>query len=209
MSVLKIDSSARLLDSNSRTISHYLAEQLVEQLVEQLDTHVVSRDLVKQPLPLINAADMINLHASNDSDSATFAQHLTLSNTLIQELMDTDTLVLAAPMYNFGIPAVLKQWIDYVCRAGLTFKYGEQGPVGLTNIKRAFIITASGGAPVGSSMDFVSPYLAQICNFIGVQEIIQIDASGSKGDPQTIIADAKVQIDEALSNFNSEVVAGA
>jgi len=205
MSILKIDSSARLQDSNSRTISQYL----VEQLVEQLDTQVVDRDLVKQPLPLISAADMLNLHASNDSDSETFQQHLALSNTLIQELMDTDTLVLSAPMYNFGVPAVLKQWIDYVCRAGLTFKYGEQGPVGLTNIKRAFIITASGGAPVGSSMDFVSPYLAQICNFIGVQEVIQIDASGSKGDPQSIIADAKLQIDEAISNINAKQVVGA
>ncbi len=205
MSVLKIDSSARLQDSNSRTISQYLTEKLAEQL----DTQVVSRDLVRQPLPLINATDMMNLHASNDSDSETFQQHLTLSNTLIQELMDTDTLVLAAPMYNFGVPAVLKQWIDYVCRAGLTFKYGEQGPVGLTNIKRAFIITASGGAPVGSSMDFVSPYLAQICSFLGVQEVIQIDASGSKGDPQTIIADAKLQINQALSNLNSEAVVGA
>jgi FMN-dependent NADH-azoreductase len=201
MSVLKIDSSARLQDSNSRTISQYL--------VEQLDTQVVNRDLVKQPLPLINAQDLMDLHGSNDSDSETYQQHLALSNTLIQELMDTDTLVLAAPMYNFGVPVVLKQWIDYVCRAGLTFKYGEQGPVGLTNIKRAFIITASGGAPVGSPMDFVSPYLEQICNFIGVQEVIQIDASGSKGDPQTIIADAKLQIDEAISNINADAVVGA
>ncbi len=74
MSVLKIDSSARLQDSNSRTISQYLTEKLAEQL----DTQVVSRDLVRQPLPLINATDMMNLHASNDSDSETFQQHLTL-----------------------------------------------------------------------------------------------------------------------------------
>ncbi|MFT6975133.1 MAG: FMN-dependent NADH-azoreductase [Bermanella sp.] len=115
--------------------------------------------------------------------------------------MDTDTLVLAAPIYNFSVPAVLKQWIDYVCRAGITFKYEATGPVGLTNIKRAFIITSSGGVPVGSPMDFASGYLEQICNFIGVQEVIHIDASGSKGDPQTIISAAKLQIDQVLSNI--------
>jgi len=201
MSVLKIDSSARLQDSNSRTISQYL--------VEQLDTQVVDRDLVKQPLPLINAQDLMDLHGSNDADRDSYQQHLNISNTLIQELMDTDTLVLAAPIYNFSVPGVMKQWIDYVCRAGLTFKYGEQGPVGLTNIKRAFIVTASGGVPVGSPMDFASGYLEQICNFIGVQEVVHIDASGSKGDPQTIINDAKLQIDEALSNINANAVVGA
>ncbi len=201
MSILKIDSSARLQDSNSRIISHYL--------VEQLNKPVVSRDLVKEPLPLISASDLMDLHASNESASESYTQHLNLSNTLIQELMDADTLVLAAPIYNFSVPAVLKQWIDYVCRAGITFKYGEQGPVGLSKIKRAFIITASGGVPVGSPMDFASGYLEQICNFIGVQEVIHIDASGSKGAPQAIIDDAKIQIDEAISKLNAEAVMGA
>jgi FMN-dependent NADH-azoreductase len=197
MSVLKIDSSARLQDSNSRIISQYL--------VEKLNSQVVSRDLVKQPLPLINAADLMDLHGSNESASSSFQQHLDLSSTLIQELMDADTLVLAAPIYNFSVPVVLKQWIDYVCRAGITFKYEATGPVGLTNIKRAFIITSSGGVPVGSPMDFASGYLEQICNFIGVQDVIHIDASGSKGDAQTIISAAKLQIDQVLSNISAGV----
>ena len=95
MSVLKIDSSARVQDSNSRIISQYL--------VEQLNKPVVARDLVKQPLPLISAADLMDLHASNESNSESFQQHLDLSNTLISELMDAETLVLAAPMYNFSV----------------------------------------------------------------------------------------------------------
>jgi FMN-dependent NADH-azoreductase len=205
MTILKIDSSARLQGSNSRTISHYLSEKLVAQL----NSKVVDRDLVKQPLPLISATDLMDLHASNESASASFQQHLTLSNTLIQELMDADTLVLAAPIYNFSVPAVLKQWVDYVCRAGITFKYGNTGPEGLTNIKRAFVITSSGGVPVGSPMDFASGYLEQICHFLGVQEVIHIDASGSKGDPETIINDAKKQIDQALSNIQSNMVVDA
>jgi len=123
---------------------------------------------------------------------------------LIQELKDADTLVLGAPMYNFGIPASLKQWIDAICRAGVSFKYTDKGPIGLLNIKRAFIITATGGTPAGSKMDFASGYLAHICDFIGVEEVLHIDASGSKGSPEQIIESGKQQIDALLSNELSD-----
>jgi FMN-dependent NADH-azoreductase len=125
---------------------------------------------------------------------------LALSNQLVQELKTADTLVIGAPMYNFGIAASLKQWIDAICRAGVSFKYSSQGPVGLLNIKRAYIITGSGGTPVGSDMDFVSVYLAKICSFIGVEEILHIDASGSKGTPEQIIEWGKQQVDALVSN---------
>ena len=68
------------------------------------------------------------------------------------------------------------------------------------NIKRAFIITASGGTPIGSNMDFVSDYLAHIFTFIGVEEVLHIDASGSKGSPEQIIESGRQQVDVILSN---------
>jgi FMN-dependent NADH-azoreductase len=68
------------------------------------------------------------------------------------------------------------------------------------NIKRAFIITASGGTPIGSDMDFVSGYLAKICSFIGVKKVLHIDASGSKGTPEQIIESGKQQVDVLLSS---------
>lgn len=122
-------------------------------------------------------------------------------------MKSAETLVLGAPMYNFGIPASLKQWIDSVCRAGVSFKYTEQGPQGLLGVKRAFIITATGGTPVGSEMDFTSRYLEHICRFLGINEVIHIDASGSKGTPEQVIARGKQQVDEWMSTLsNTEIV---
>jgi FMN-dependent NADH-azoreductase len=159
----------------------------------------VHRDLAVNPLPPINAEDLMGVHGSSNDQRDSLHTHLALSDQLIQELKDADTLVIGAAMYNFGIPASLKQWIDAICRAGVSFKYTAQGPVGLLNIKRAFIITATGGTPVGSSMDFVSGYLAHICGFLGVKEVLHIDASGSKGSPEQIIESGKQQVDNLLS----------
>ncbi|WP_439134870.1 FMN-dependent NADH-azoreductase [Pseudomaricurvus sp.] len=192
MTVLKIDSSARLEGSNSRQLTDYLVEQLA-------DSEVVVRDLVRQPLPLVSAEDLMGVHGSSDDQRESLQQHLALSETLIAELKEADTLVLGVSMYNFGIPAVLKQWIDYVCRAGVTFRYGANGPEGLTGIKRAYIVTATGGTPVGSPMDFASGYLEWVCKFLGVEEITHIDASGSKGTPEQVIAGGQQQIDQALA----------
>lgn len=192
MSILHIDSSTRLTDSNTRMIGQYL--------VDTLNTNAVHRDLAVNPLPAISAQDLMGVHGSSDEQRPSLRKQLALSDQLIQELRDTDTLIIGAPMYNFGIAASLKQWIDAICRSGVSFKYSSQGPVGLMNIKRAFIITASGGTPIGSDMDFVSGYLAKICSFIGVKEVLHIDASGSKGTPEQIIESGKQQVDVLLSS---------
>ena len=191
MTVLKIDSSARHSDSNSRKITEYLVSKLGETVIE--------RDLGHHPLPMVSAEDLIGIHGSSDDNRASLKEHLALSDTLVEELKAADTLVLGVPMYNFSIPATLKQWIDYVCRAGITFNYGVDGPVGLSGVKRAYIVTATGGTPVGSPVDFASGYLEWVCKFIGVEEIYHVDASGSKGEPDKIFAAAKQQIDDLLS----------
>jgi FMN-dependent NADH-azoreductase len=201
MTVLHINSSARLENSNTRIIGQYLVDALGEP--------VVSRDLAQQPLPPISAEDLVAVHGSNDSQRASLQRQLTLSDQLIDELKRADTLVLGAPMYNFGIPASLKQWIDAICRAGVSFKYTEQGPVGLLGIKRAFIITATGGTPIGSEMDFASRYLEHICRFIGITEVFHIDASGSKGTPEQVIAQGKQQVDALVSSLSGYDISGA
>jgi FMN-dependent NADH-azoreductase len=183
MTVLHINSSARMNHSNTRIIGQYLVQALGEP--------VVSRDLAQQALPPISAEDLIAVHGSSDSQRASLQPQLTLSDQLIEELRSAETLVLGAPMYNFGVPASLKQWIDAVCRAGVSFKYTEQGPVGLLDVRRAFIITATGGTAIGSEMDFSSRYLEHICRFLGITEIFHIDASGSKGTPEQVIAQGK------------------
>lgn len=201
MTVLHINSSAQVSNSNTRIIGQYL--------VNALDERVIHRDLAQQPLPPIRAEDLMAVHGSSVSQRASLQPQLALSEQLITELKNADTLVLGAPMYNFGIPASLKQWIDAICRAGVSFKYTEQGPVGLLGVKRAFIITASGGTPIGSEMDFASRYLEHICRFIGITEVFHIDASGSKGSPEQVIAQGKEQVDALMASVHSSDISGA
>jgi FMN-dependent NADH-azoreductase len=193
MSILHINSSARLEGSNSRIIGQYL--------VDKLDQPVISRDLVQQPLPPISAEDLMGVHGSSTSERQSLQAQLALSNALIDELRRSDTLVLATPIYNFGIPASLKQWVDAICRAGVSFKYTDQGPVGLLGVKRAIIVTASGGTPIGGDMDFASGYLEHICKFIGINEVYHITASGSKGKPEQLIASGKQQVDGLVATL--------
>jgi len=197
MTVLRIDSSARLEGANSRTITDYLVQQLGQPVIE--------RDLVKNPLPPMSPQDLVGVHGSHEDNRGSLQQHLALSNELIAELKQADTLVLGVAMYNFSVPTYLKQWIDYVCRAGVSFRYTESGPVGLTGVKRAFIVTASGGTPIGGDWDFASRYLEHICRFLGIVEVIHIDASGSKGAPEAVIASAQQQIDSLLAQSQLEV----
>ena len=196
MEILHINSSGRTSDSNSRKVSDYLTQRLAENA----NTTLVSRDLGQQPLPAISAEDLIGVHGSHSPDRDSLATQLALSEQVINELFNSDTLVIAAPMYNFGIPASLKQWIDLICRARVTFKYTDSGPVGLTGIKQAFLVIATGGTPIGGEYDFVSGYLTHICHFIGVESVHIIDVSGSKGTPEQAIEDAKKQIDKILDD---------
>lgn len=190
MTVLHLDSSARIDDSHSRALGKYL--------VNKLNQPTVHRDLAHNPLPPISAEDLIGVHGSRESDSPTLQAHLALSDQLIDELRNADTLVISMPMYNFSIPAVLKNWVDAICRAGVSFQYTQDGPIGLLGVKRAYIITASGGTPIGSDSDFASRYMEHICRFIGIESIAHIDASGSKGSPEKIIAAGQQQIDQLL-----------
>ncbi|MFT5897021.1 MAG: FMN-dependent NADH-azoreductase [bacterium] len=201
MAILHINSSARLNDSHTRIIGQYL--------VHALGGQVISRDLAQHPLAPISSEDLVGVQSSSDNPRASLQTQLAVSDQLIEELRNADTLVLGAPMYNFGIPASLKQWIDAICRAGVSFRYTAQGPQGLLGVKRVFIITATGGTPVGSGMDFVSGYLEHICRFLGVDEVLHIDASGSKGTPEQVIAQGKQQVDELVSGLSSTAISGA
>ncbi|MGD9661602.1 MAG: FMN-dependent NADH-azoreductase [Porticoccaceae bacterium] len=192
MNILKIDTSPRADSSNSRI--------LTDEVVAQLDsTAVKTRDLANNLLPVISAEDLVALHGSQHLDSDSFRRHQRLSDQLIAELKWADTLVIGIAMHNFSVPAVLKQWIDYVCRAGHTFHYTADGPAGLTTIRNAYLVVAAGGTPIGSSVDFASGYLQWICQFIGVKNVHIIDASGSKRAPEEILANGKAQI-QALAS---------
>lgn len=185
MTILHIDSSARLDGSVTRDLG--------ARIVAQLGGKVIHRDLAT-PLPQIDGAWVGANFTAADQRSPEQAAALALSDTLINELQAADTLVLAAPMYNFGVPAALKAWIDLVARAGVTFRYTEDGPQGLLRGKRAILVLASGGTELDGPADYVSGYLRHIMGFIGITDITIVAAERTmvQGDAAMTAAHAQI-----------------
>lgn len=200
--LLRIDSSVRGEASVSHTVTNYLTEQL-QQFASELN--LIEHDLGSQPLPPMSAEQLRSVHGSIPSDDPAVQAQQALSDRLVDELMTTRLLVIGAPVYNFGVPAALKVWLDHICRARKTFRYSETGPVGLTDIDHAFVVVSSGGTAVGGPMDFVSPYLRHVLGFVGVKHVHIIRADGSGQDADGVIARARVQIDELLVGLKAEV----
>ena len=104
-----------------------------------------------------------------------------LADALIDELQKANHIIIGAPVYNFGPPASLKAWADLVARAGTTFRYTENGAEGLLDGKKAYIMAVSGGVPIGSDMDFMSPWLKFFLGFLGITDVEMITADGIMG----------------------------
>lgn len=176
--VLRVDASARHTGSESRALTQRIVERLAPETV-------INRDLAV-PLPAIDAEWLNANWTPEDQRSDAQRQTLALSDTLIEELKAADTIVIGAPIYNFGIPATLKTWVDLIARAGITFKYSEAGPQGLLTGKRAIVAITSGGTQVGSEIDFASGYLRHVLGFVGITDVqfvaadqLMVDADAS------------------------------
>ncbi len=192
--VIRIDSSARGKSSNSNQITGYITELLQENGVELLRHY----DLGVEPLPSLSSEELVAVHGSLQNESQRLQKRKVLSDRLISELKQADVLVIGAPMYNFGVPGVLKQWVDYIARAGETFRYTENGPEGLSDIESAYVVVATGGTPLGSDWDYVSGYMETVLGFIGVKNVHIIDVAGSGRDADRIVAAGRRQVDELL-----------
>ena len=160
-----------LLVSGSAQGTNASSFKVANQVIEKLQaTAVKIRDL-STDLPSIDHEWVTANFAEQPSRTNEQKTRLTLSDELINEITWADILIIASPIYNFSVPSALKSWIDKICRAGLTFNYTETGPVGLLRDKRAVLTITSGGVPVDSSVDFATPYLRQVLNFIGIEDI--------------------------------------
>lgn len=170
--ILRVDSSMRTEGSVSRT----LADKLIERLSDS-NTQITERDLA-------NGIELINEHwiGSNFTDPSDRSDEqktsLATSDQLVNELRAADTVVITAPVYNFHVPAALKAWIDMVARARETFRYTEEGPVGLLTGKKVYVVMTSGGTVLGAENDFVSGWLKYILAFMGMTDVTFIDSSG-------------------------------
>lgn len=167
--ILQIDASGTLTGSVSRAATTKLVADLNP-------TQVIRRDLAKDPLPQVNetwiTTRLIPFEALTPADQAVLA----LSDVLIAELQAADTIVIGMPMYNFGMPAALKAWIDLIARPKVTFSYTEQGSVGLLEGKRAIVSVASGGVPVDSPANFATPHMRRVLRFLGINDVTVISA---------------------------------
>jgi FMN-dependent NADH-azoreductase len=189
-SILRIDASARREGSVSRD----LADRIVARFP---GATVIARDLAPG-LPLIDETWV----GANFTPAAERSpeQHavLALSDKLIAELQAADTLVIGLPIYNFGVPATLKAWVDQVARAGVTFRYTETGPQGLLTGKRAIVAVASGGTEAGSEIDFATGYIRHVLGFIGISDVAFVTADRLMLDAEGTLRSAHDQI-EALA----------
>ena len=192
--VLRVDSSGRYAGSATRTLSGDLVQAL-EARYGRVD--VVRRDLA-DGLPFVDAAWIEANFTSPEERSATHAETLARSDELVAELKRADVLVVGAPLYNFGIPAVLKAWIDMIARARLTFRYTDQGPVGLLTGKKAYLVVATGGVPVDSKADFATPYLRHALRFVGISDISVVEADRINQRGEVALEAARLQIADLI-----------
>eukprot|EP01090_Pellita_catalonica_P003350 TRINITY_DN13021_c0_g3_i1.p1 TRINITY_DN13021_c0_g3~~TRINITY_DN13021_c0_g3_i1.p1 ORF type:complete len:195 (-),score=42.19 TRINITY_DN13021_c0_g3_i1:282-866(-) len=163
---------SRVLALKSSILGDYSqSNKLVEDFIKNVDQdNLTVRDLAANPLPVLDFTVATALRATEDLSQEQQAV-VELSDTLIEEVKAADTLVIVAPMYNFTIPTQLKNWIDLIARAGVTFKYTENGVQGLIEGKKAIVITTRGGIHKDSPTDNVTPYLRTVLGFVGITDV--------------------------------------
>ena len=193
--ILRLDASANPVDASSKKLGDYLLDQLkqIDPVVE-----MKARDL-NQDLSFIDASWIAANFTAPDNREPEQSARLAFSDQLIDELKWADHIVLTTPMYNFGVPATLKAWVDLVCRAGVTFRYGPNGAEGLLKGKRADIIITTGGVPLASPVDFVSSYLRQVFAFIGIKDVNIVGADQMNVDAEASFAKARSEIEQEYS----------
>jgi FMN-dependent NADH-azoreductase len=176
--LLHIDSSPL----GEASISRHLTNEFVQSWKQaNPDGKVITRDLSTSNLAVIDAAWIGASYTPEDARTPEQRALLTLSDALIDELLEADEYVIAAPMHNFSVPSVVKLWIDQICRAGKTFSYVDGTPAGkLIDKKATFVIPTGGNYAPGTAMasfNFVEPYLRTVFGFIGVTDTHFLTAS--------------------------------
>ena len=191
--ILVVTSSAQGENSVSTRLADYFVARLQ---VPAPGVRMARRDLGAEPVPHLIPATIAGIRGR----PATPAEHeaRALSDRLIDELRAAELIVIASPMYNFGISSTLKAWFDHVLRAGDTFRYTAQGPEGLLKGKKAIVIESRGGRyvdPAIAAFDSQEPHLRTMLAFIGITDISFVRAEGLSLDAATAAAAAEAQLD--------------
>ena len=178
--ILRVDASGRFDGSITRTLS----DDVVAALETRHDRVRVSRRDLARGVGFVDE-QWIEANATPEEERGKKQRAaLSESDELVAEIKRADTIVIGLPIYNFGIPATLKAWIDMICRRRLTFRYTDEGPVGLLAGKKVYVVVASGGVALGSDADFATSYLRHALGFIGLTDVefIAADRGAQRGE---------------------------
>ncbi|MDR5780415.1 NAD(P)H-dependent oxidoreductase [Caballeronia sp. LZ065] len=178
--ILQINSAARSQGAQSTLLADELTAKLQQS---NPGAKVVVRDLLGASLPHLDDATLGAFFTPADQRSADQAAINAKSEALINELLAADIVVIAAPLYNFGISSQLKTYFDWIARSGMTFSYGANGAEGLVKGKKVFVVSARGGKYAGTPNDSQTPYLKTFLGFIGLTDVNFIYAEGLNMGP--------------------------
>ncbi len=170
-SLLFVTSS--ILGQHSKTLE--LGRELVANL---RGAKVITRELTVENSPHLSFETIGALGKPTQDRTTDEQARVDYADGVIAQVEAADTIVIAAPMYNFSIPSTLKAWIDHLARAGRTFRYSETGPVGLLTGKKVYVVSARGGLHAGQPSDIVEPYLRVVLGFLGLTDITFVNAEG-------------------------------
>ncbi|MCV2485291.1 NAD(P)H-dependent oxidoreductase [Flavobacterium sp. SH_e] len=177
--ILQILTSTNGENSFSNQLSNAVIEKL--KAVNPSST-VQTLDLSKTPLPYLTGSHISAVYTPAETHSEEQKSALKYSDDAIENLLESDVIVIGVPLYNFGIPAVLKGWIDQVARAGKTFSYADGSPKGLVNNKKVYLSIASGAifseGPY-KSYDFSESYLRTVFAFLGMTDVTTFRVEGT------------------------------
>jgi len=175
MKIVQINASARVSGSNSTRLADAISARLQSK---NADATLEIRDLAAQPHPILDAEALGALFTPADQRSAEQAARVALDDALIAQVQAADVVVLGVPMYNFGVSVQLKSWLDAIARAGVTFRYTENGPEGLLKGKKVYAALTRGGIYRDTPADSQVPYLKTILGFLGLSDVEFIYAEG-------------------------------
>lgn len=185
MNILQINSSARSEGAQSTAV----AERIVARLkASNPQAKLTVRDLASDPHPALDQAALGALFTPAESRTPEQASRVALDDANIAQIQAADAIVLGVPMYNFGITSQLKNWIDSICRAKVTFQYTENGPEGLLKGKKVYVAFARGGKYRGSDADTQLPYLKAVLGFLGITDVQFVFAEGLSMGPDAAAA---------------------
>lgn len=195
MNILQINSSARPDASHSSRLAGTIAQRVA---AGHGASKLTVRDLGRQPIPALDEPALQALFTAAEQRTPEQAARVAMDDALIAEVQAADVLVLGVPMYNFGVPAQLKNWIDAIARARVTFTYTDKGPVGLLTGKKVYVALTRGGQYRDTPADTQVPYLKTVLAFLGMTDVSFVYAEGLALGPQAeqaALASAHAQID--------------